>query len=255
MIVRLAVILGVAFYAFKHGYLLAAAFVLLGGFPYRPIAFIVGLPYNPFGWGFLVIGSALLALRGEWIVAALPLLWAFVWEIWGPKLFGMKSIPEELRERNALIEAASNAESATFMRLRRRFGPYMDNDDSTSLASALCDELFDREPKDAKAITFRRDNSELVESELGKVRDDATLCAVVIQTFRVLASIRYTEGESDVGRLSRHFMKLDALGIIGTNTEAPVVSTFVPLVRSYCAESLDENRGGKERERCQGQFP
>ncbi len=98
MIVRLLVILGVAWYALQQGHYYAVAFILLGGFPFKSMAIFVGLPYNPFGWGFLIVGSILLFYHSEWIAGAIPLLWAFVWEIWGPKLFGMKSIPEELRE-------------------------------------------------------------------------------------------------------------------------------------------------------------
>jgi len=98
MLVRLLVIVGVVWYSIQQGHLYAAAFVLVGGFPFRAVAAFAGLPYNPFGWGFLATGCAILFYYGEWIAGSIPLLWAFVWEMWGPRLIGMKSVPEELRE-------------------------------------------------------------------------------------------------------------------------------------------------------------
>ena len=86
MIVRILIIGGVVLFCLHNGNYYAGLFILAGGI------------FHYFGWVLLVIGCGILFYQGEWFVAPIPLLWAFVWEIWGPKLIGMKSIPEELRE-------------------------------------------------------------------------------------------------------------------------------------------------------------
>jgi len=86
MIIRILVIGGVVWFCIQNGYPYAALLILAGGI------------FHYIGWYLLIIGCGILFYHGEWIVGAIPLLWAFVWEIWGPKLFGMKSIPEEMRE-------------------------------------------------------------------------------------------------------------------------------------------------------------
>ena len=86
MIIRVLVIGGAVWFCIQNGYPYAALLILAGGI----IHYI--------GWFLLIIGCGILFYYGEWIVGVIPLLWAFVWEIWGPKLIGMKSIPEEMRE-------------------------------------------------------------------------------------------------------------------------------------------------------------
>ena len=86
MIIRILVIGGVVWFCLQNGYQYAAYLILAGGI------------FHYIGWILLIIGCGLLFYHGEWIVGFIPLLWAFVWEIWGPKLIGLKSIPEEVRE-------------------------------------------------------------------------------------------------------------------------------------------------------------
>jgi len=86
MVIRALVIGGVVLFCLYNGYYYAALFILAGGI------------FHYVGWILLVFGCGILFYEREWIVGAIPLLWAFVWEMWGPKLIGMKSIPEELRE-------------------------------------------------------------------------------------------------------------------------------------------------------------
>jgi len=98
MIIRILVIGGVFFLCIQNGYLGAGILILAGGI------------FSYFGHILLVIGCGLLFYYGEWFIGLIPLLWAFVWENYGPKLFGMKTPLEESMELELQIRDSSSDE-------------------------------------------------------------------------------------------------------------------------------------------------
>jgi len=231
MLVRLLVIIGVAWYSIQHGYYYAAAFVLVGGFPFRAVAVFAGLPYNPFGWGFLVIGCALLFYHGEWIAGIIPLLWAFVWEIWGPKLIGMKSIPEEMRdeknydfaEKVALLSNSAQKELTNYCRkeLSKRFSGEVVN----YLAAAMSNYVFHFGYINPDHL---KDNNlmQLLETELPGVLSGLG------DTYKTNATgVLILNGaaiKEDIAHYIRHMEMLAGMGFVKTGKSTPDVRNELP---------------------------
>ena len=139
-----------------------------------------------------------------------------------------------------MLEAVRSVQFAVYQRLQPRYVVSDGAQVAGKLAAAVSNELFDQDPQEAEAISFRVSNRDLIAKRLSELKDDSELRAVLTQTLRVLAAVQVSKKESRPERILSHFRRLDELGILLPGGEAPSLSTFLPMVSKFCRDNCKE---------------